>query len=47
MSSINPITWPDIESWATMTHRKPQQWELRAISGIDAALRNSLTEDNK
>lgn len=43
--TIDPITWTEIQAWARMLHRRPLQWELRAISGIDAALRNSLSEE--
>jgi hypothetical protein len=32
----NPISWPDILAWDTLTRTGLQEWEVRAIKALDA-----------
>lgn len=34
---MNPITWTEIDAWARLKGIRPKQWELDALTGIDAA----------
>jgi hypothetical protein len=35
--AMNPITWTEIDAWARLKGIRPKQWELDALTGIDAA----------
>lgn len=39
-----PITWEAIASWATLTDRTPQPWEVDAIRQLDAAWLTAAAE---
>lgn len=51
---LNPITFLDIQAWATLTNRFPLSWEVKAIRMIDtvwvaevAKIRDSQNTDTK
>ena len=43
--AMNPITWEAIDAWANRTGNNPRQWELDAITGIDAAFMVSMAPE--
>ena len=45
MSSANPISFLEIDSWSKLTKNNLLQWELDAINSIDTAYRNSTTTE--
>lgn len=45
--AMNPITWPDVDSWCNRRKLDPKQWELDAIFGIDEAFRTVMSEETK
>lgn len=42
----NPISWPDILAWDTLTQAGLQEWEVRVIKGIDALWLRITGEDS-
>jgi hypothetical protein len=44
--SINPITYSDIDAWSRLYGIRPKEWELDALSAIDAAFMSSIHEES-
>jgi len=45
--SINPITYSDIDAWSRLYGIRPKEWELDALSAIDAAFMSSIHEEQQ
>ncbi len=41
----NPISWPDILAWDTLTRSGLQEWEVRVIKALDALWLRMTDED--
>jgi hypothetical protein len=42
----NPISWPDILAWDTLTRSGLQEWEVRVIKALDALWLRMANEDS-
>lgn len=42
----NPLSWPDILAWDTLTRAGLQEWEVRVIKALDALWLRETSEDS-
>lgn len=42
MDLKKPITYTELESWARMTRRSPERWEIQALMQLDSILHEVL-----
>lgn len=47
MTGPNPLTYENIESWARLTGRSPEPYEVEALLEIDAAVRIEAASKKK
>lgn len=46
-SGPQPITWPDIDHWATRSGNAPESWEIRIIEILDDVFFSPVTPPEK